>query len=88
MMGTRAGDDLFHSFEKFSLATGERATFTGPDEIGSVISRMTGGARSEIDGTIHSTIPGAGFCFFNLAGIAFGPTPDSTSRLIPHLDRP
>ena len=42
---------------KFSLATGERATFSGPDDIRNIISRVTGGARSDIDGTIRSTSP-------------------------------
>ncbi len=72
-LGTRAGRKLFHSFERFSLATGERATFSGPDEIRNVISQVTGGARSDIDGTIRSTLAGADFFFLNPAGIAFGP---------------
>jgi filamentous hemagglutinin family protein len=72
-LGRRAGRNLFHSFERFSLGAGERATFSGPDQIRNVISRVTGGARSDIDGTIASTIPGADFYFINPAGIAFGP---------------
>ena len=72
-LGRRAGPNLFHSFGKFSLRTGERATFSGPDGIERIISRVTGGARSDIDGTIASTIPGADFYFINPAGIAFGP---------------
>ena len=32
-LGQEAGRNLFHSFERFSLATGERATFSGPDQI-------------------------------------------------------
>jgi len=72
-LGTRAGRNLFHSFERFSLATAERATFSGPGGIRNVISRVTGGERSEIDGTIRSTIPGADFYFLNPAGVMFGP---------------
>jgi filamentous hemagglutinin family protein len=72
-LGTRAGRNLFHSFGRFSLDTGERATFSGPDQIRNVISRVTGGARSDIDGTIASTIPGADFYFLNPAGVVFGP---------------
>ena len=34
---------------------------------------MTGGERSDIDGTIRSTIPGADFYFINPAGVVFGP---------------
>ncbi|MCC2665469.1 MAG: hypothetical protein K0S35_3391, partial [Geminicoccaceae bacterium] len=72
-LGHRAGPNLFHSFGKFSLRTGERATFSGPDRIERIISRVTGGARSDIDGTIASTIPGADFYFLNPAGVVFGP---------------
>ncbi|HSA80364.1 MAG TPA: filamentous hemagglutinin N-terminal domain-containing protein [Geminicoccaceae bacterium] len=72
-LGRRAGRNLFHSFERFSLATGERATFSGPDQIRNVISRVTGGTRSDIDGTLRSTIPGADLYFLNPAGIVFGP---------------
>jgi filamentous hemagglutinin family protein len=72
-LGTRAGRNLFHSFERFSLRTGERATFTGPDQIRRVISRVTGGERSDIDGTLRSMIPGADFYFLNPAGVVFGP---------------
>ena len=32
-LGRQAGRNLFHSFERFSLETRERATFSGPDEI-------------------------------------------------------
>jgi filamentous hemagglutinin family protein len=72
-LGRRAGRNLFHSFKRFSLDAGERATFSGPDSIRNVISRVTGGARSDIDGTIRSTIPGADFYFINPAGVVFGP---------------
>jgi filamentous hemagglutinin family protein len=72
-LGTRRGDNLFHSFERFSLDAGERATFSGPEEIRNVISRVTGGERSDIDGTIKSTIAGADFYFLNPAGVMFGP---------------
>src|SRR5687768_18446308 len=49
-LGTRRGDNLFHSFEKFGIATGQTATFTGPGTIKNVISRVTGGEISNIDG--------------------------------------
>ena len=72
-LGRQAGRNLFHSFERFSLATGERATFSGSDQVQNVISRVTGGAPSAIDGTIRSTIAGADFYFINPAGVLFGP---------------
>jgi large exoprotein involved in heme utilization and adhesion len=51
-LGTRRGDNLFHSFEKFGIATGQSATFTGPGAIKNVISRVTGGEVSSIDGKL------------------------------------
>jgi large exoprotein involved in heme utilization and adhesion len=46
-LGSRRGDNLFHSFEKFGIATGQTATFTGPNTIRNVISRVTGGEVSQ-----------------------------------------
>ena len=45
----------------------------GPDDIRNVISRVTGGEHSDIDGALRSTIPGADFFFVNPAGVMFGP---------------
>jgi len=77
-LGRIEGRNLFHSFERFNLrtradGTTEGATFSGPDEIRAVISRVTGGEGSDINGTIASTIPGADFYFLNPAGVVFGP---------------
>lgn len=72
-LGRQAGKNLFHSFERFSIGTNDIATFTGPPGLDNVISRVTGGVRSAIDGTLRSTIPGADFWFINPAGLTFGP---------------
>jgi filamentous hemagglutinin family protein len=72
-LGRLAGKNLFHSFEQFDLREGERATFRGPAQIERIISRVTGGEPSDIDGTIRSTIEGADFYFLNPAGVVFGP---------------
>jgi len=72
-LGVRVGDNLFHSFEKFSIATGQTATFTGPQSIKNVISRVTGGEVSLINGTLRSTVGQADFYFLNPAGVVFGP---------------
>src|SRR3954463_3890028 len=72
-LGTRRGDNLFHSFEKFGIATGQSATFTGPGEIKNVISRVTGGEVSTIDGTLASKVGQADLYFLNPAGVMFGP---------------
>src|SRR4051794_20846229 len=72
-LGSRRGDNLFHSFEKFGIATGQTATFTGPDTIRNVISRVTGGEASLIDGTLASKVGQADLYFLNPAGVVFGP---------------
>src|SRR4051794_39359398 len=72
-LGTRRGDNLFHSFEKFGIATGQTATFTGPGDIKNVISRVTGGEVSNIDGTLASRVGQADLYFLNPAGVMFGP---------------
>src|SRR3954451_6690089 len=72
-LGTRRGDNLFHSFEKFGIAPGQTATFTGPGAIRNVISRVTGGEISNIDGTLRSTVGQADLYFLNPAGVMFGP---------------
>src|SRR5947199_330976 len=72
--GTRPGNgpNLFHSFDRFSVGTGDTASFTGPTGISNILSRVTGGQRSEIDGRIRSEIPGANLYLLNPSGIMFG----------------
>ena len=76
-LGTRSGNNLFHSFSVFNLFNGDTAQFLGPADavnIANIISRVTGGTPSSIDGTIDSTaMPNANFFFINPAGIIFGP---------------
>jgi len=72
-LGQRLGGNLFHSFKDFNLNSLESATFSGPNHIQNVISRVTGGNPSNIDGLFRSTIPGADVYFLNPYGIMFGP---------------
>jgi len=71
-LGQRHGSNLFHSFQDFNLQHLESATFSGPNQIENVISRVTGGNPSHIDGLIRSTIPNADMYFLNPYGIMFG----------------
>ncbi len=71
-LGTTAGNNLFHSFSRFNVDTGESATFTGDNALQNVISRVTGGQVSVIDGLLQSTIGNASFYFINPAGVMFG----------------
>lgn len=72
-LGRQVGGNLFHSFAAFGLTASETATFSGPGSVTNIISRVTGGGISSIDGKIASTIAGANFFFLNPAGIVFGP---------------
>jgi filamentous hemagglutinin family protein len=72
-LGTRAGANLFHSFRTFNVHQGESASFTGSADIANVVSRVTGGEGSRIDGLLRSQIGTAGFYFINPAGVTFGP---------------
>lgn len=72
-LGKQYGGNLFQSFSRFDLVKGETATFSGPASVTAIISRVTGGSPSSIDGTIASTIPGASLYFVNPAGVIFGP---------------
>jgi len=70
--GQQAGANLFHSFRQFNIHKDETATFTGPDSVRNIISRVTGGDASWIDGTLASIIPNADLYLLNPAGIMFG----------------
>jgi filamentous hemagglutinin family protein len=71
-VGQTVGPNLFHSFSLFNINTGESATFTGPAAIDNVISRVTGGSQSFIDGLLSSKIESANLWFINPAGVLFG----------------
>ncbi|MDM8558778.1 filamentous hemagglutinin N-terminal domain-containing protein, partial [Candidatus Parabeggiatoa sp. HSG14] len=72
-LGQQMEGNLFHSFQDFNLNSLESATFSGPNSVQNILSRVTGGNPSNIDGLIRSTIPNADFYFLNPNGIMFGP---------------
>ena len=71
-LGSTQGTNLFHSFQNFNIANTESATFTGANSLQNVISRVTGGQSSSINGVLRSQIGQAAFYFINPAGIVFG----------------
>lgn len=71
--GTIKGSNQFHSFGQFSVGTGDVAAFNGPAGIVNILSRVTGGNVSEINGTLQSNISGANLYLMNPSGILFGP---------------
>jgi len=66
-VGKQVGSNLFQSFSQFNLISSESATFTGPPNIQNILSRVTGGSASSIDGKVSSQIQGANLFFLNPA---------------------
>ncbi|MDZ8260532.1 S-layer family protein [Nostoc sp. ChiQUE01b] len=75
--GIEKGNNLFHSFSNFSVATAGSATFdlVNTPNINTIFSRVTGGSVSNIDGLIrtrNSSNP-VNLFLMNPNGIIFGP---------------
>ena len=70
--GAIRGANLFHSFLEFNVSEGRGAYFTNPTGIENIFSRVTGGSRSEILGTL-GVLGNANLFLINPKGIIFGP---------------
>lgn len=71
------GPNLFHSFGRFDVGTGDIANFFNETGLptSNILSRVTGGNQSQIYGTIQTTdFPGANLFLMNPAGVLFGAT--------------
>ncbi len=70
--GVIQGPNLFHSFEAFNINPGQQVYFANPDDIQTILGRVTGDDISDIDGLLG--VDGTANLFLlNPNGISFGP---------------
>jgi len=82
-LGRRAGENLFHSFARFSLLSSQTATFSSPAAVRHVVARVTGPDASFVNGRIATRLEQGGvpsaalstasLWLINPMGVLFGP---------------
>lgn len=70
--GATRGINLFHSFREFNIAEGQSLYFQNPLGIRNIISRVTGGSPSNLQGTLGVSGGTANLFLLNPNGILFG----------------
>ncbi|MBT9315778.1 two-partner secretion domain-containing protein [Leptothoe spongobia] len=70
--GVTNNTNLFHSFQDFTIETGQEVYFANPVGIETILTRVTGNTSSELLGTL-GVLGAADFFLINPNGIIFGP---------------
>ncbi|MBP5971793.1 filamentous hemagglutinin N-terminal domain-containing protein [Brasilonema sp. CT11] len=70
--GATRGANLFHSFQEFNINAGRGAYFSNPAGIANILTRVTGGNVSNIQGVL-GVLGKANLFLINPNGIIFGP---------------
>jgi filamentous hemagglutinin family protein len=70
--GATRGSSLFHSFGEFNIGEGRGAYFENPSGITNIFTRVTGGNKSNILGSL-GVLGNANLFLINPKGIVFGP---------------
>ncbi|MDB9448044.1 filamentous hemagglutinin N-terminal domain-containing protein, partial [Anabaena sp. CS-542/02] len=69
--GAIRGSNLFHSFTDFNVGADRGVYFSNPDNIGNILTRVTGSNPSSILGTL-GVLGNANLFLINPHGISFG----------------
>lgn len=69
---SRDGQNLFHSFQEFGLNQDQIATFLTNPNIQNILTRVTGGNVSQLNGLMKVIGGNSNLFFINPAGIVFG----------------
>ena len=71
--GITLNGNQFHSFSQFGLTAGEAATFFSDTSTRNIVTRVTGGTISNIDGLLRTQSANVNLYVINPSGIVFGP---------------
>ncbi|MDB4794594.1 filamentous hemagglutinin N-terminal domain-containing protein [bacterium] len=75
-LGAVHGANLFHSFEKLNIGTGQTLVMELPEGVSNVFLRVTGGKKTILNGVVVSSREGGNITLINEKGFELGPDVD------------